>query len=271
MAFPYFINTCSSATTTGYSIMSPTASILYNSYESEYDNNTSYGLYQIESNGIYNKTFKKYNNWSSWGSAASTTTNVQYPYLEVSTTGNNYKWLKCYYGVTNDGWVQYQAPEPSPQEKLRKAIRERLSPAIHIARHPLTKSEEREIRARETLRRMVGADQYQRYLRQGFITIRSKVTGLTYQLYGQGGVKVWKNGQKIESWCVLLTGGVPSTDQLIMRYLLVVNNPEKLRKMANVTNYGQAAQIASNLQPTPSLTKSLSELFRSWKEQKVAV
>jgi hypothetical protein len=192
---------------------------------------------------IYNNR-KKNINIIKWDKYIKTQDNYLYNEIIYSaTTSGSPNYWETTSGSLNLGttetpkWDDYlYLPPPSPREQLRRAMAQRLAPAIHVLRKALTPAEEQETRARGTLRRVVGDEKFQRYLCCGFVTVRNPRNGLTYQCFpGHGGVKVWKDGKMVESWCVFLQGNFPPTDQLITRYLMVLNNPDQLRAIANVS------------------------------------
>ena len=137
-----------------------------------------------------------------------------YSYGDDDTWGITYK----YYGdtCTNTGWnVQwydspYQAPKPiDPKIRLQQIIDSRQSPRIIIPNHrtppPMT-TEVRELRARETLRRVVGNDRYKNYMRVGFVSVRGK-DGKYYQLYPAHGIThVFEAGQLVAKLCLYFPG-----------------------------------------------------------------
>jgi len=219
-------------------------------------------LYECGTTGsiIENKT-QTYNRWPSvnltikyykWGDDDCTTADNELCYWPTTTTTGSLCWYDR----------QVFTPRKTPQEQLREILRSRMSPAIHRARKALSPAEEREMRARETLRRVVGEGQFQRYLVHGFVTVRHR-NGYTYQIFpGHSGVNVWKNGQKIEHWCVLLSGNFPATDQVIMRYLMCVNNPDQLRAKANVSKSTGRMQTTVRAEEM----RSLPEIFRLLKQ-----
>jgi len=45
--------------------------------------------------------------------------------------------------------------------------------------------------------------------------------------------RVWKNGEFVEKLCVVLQGNYPPTDAIIMRFLLILNDEEEFRRIAN--------------------------------------
>jgi len=122
---------------------------------------------------------------------------------------------------------------PDPERRLRQMIRERMAPTIITSKRGLEKARDiREERARETLARVIGLEQYQGYLKKGFIVITGK-SGLRYQIFpGHGITKVFNKGELVERLCVVLRGDFPPTDSLIMRYLLILNDENKFRGYA---------------------------------------
>lgn len=166
------------------------------------------------------------------------------------------------YGVTNAGnwYVWNQAPLKTPAEQLRDIIRERLGPAIVPDRALGMAASIAEERARQTLRRVIGEERYRRYLRNGFLTVRGK-TGLVYQIFAGGNMtQVYDKGRRVEKLCVILRGGFPPTDQLIMRYLLILNDETNFRAYAN--RYQASPSIRAAM---PRTDRPLVELFRELK------
>ena len=193
------------------------------------------------------KTYKNYL-WYNEGTTSKTTFNYLDYGLEYGTTGA-VEWGNCF------------KPQATPREQLRQAMAQRLAPAIHVLRKALTPAEEQETRARGTLRRVVGDEKFQRYLRCGFVTVRNPRNGLTYQCFpGHGGVKVWKDGKMVESWCVFLQGNFPPTDQLITRYLMVLNNPDQLRAIANVSQGRNSVRQPQQVFPQENLVQLFKKL-----------
>lgn len=127
----------------------------------------------------------------------------------------------------------WRIPLIDPQNRLRDIIKKRQSPAIIRSRQSENHiSDPREMRARETLRRVLGSNKYQRFLRDGFISVRAK-SGLIYQIFPSYKMtNVFDRGKCIETLCVVLNGDFPPTDSLIMRYLLILNDEREFRKLA---------------------------------------
>ena len=125
-------------------------------------------------------------------------------------------------------------PPKSRKEMLREIIHNRVFPGIRASRLPLlSTADQREIRARETLRRVIGDKKFMLYIKHGFISVRSPKSGLTYQIYpGHDFTRVYKNGNMIERLCVVLSGRFPPTDSLITRYLMILNDEAHFRNLA---------------------------------------
>ena len=121
-----------------------------------------------------------------------------------------------------------------PKSRIKDIISSRHAPAFFSSSRkalPPT-SDIRELRARETLRRVIGEDKYQRLQRDGFVAVRGK-DNLNYQIFPGGGfTSVFENGRMIERLCVVMQGTFPPTDSIIMRYLMLLNNPAQFRKLA---------------------------------------
>lgn len=157
----------------------------------------------------------------------------------------------------------------SPEERIRSIIGSRQSPAIHIPKdkHCIAPTKDiREIRARQTLERVLGQDDYRRYLRQGFISVQAK-SGNVYQIFpGHGITQVYRSGQMVERLCVVLSGNFPPTDSVIMRYLLILNDEEAFRKTAI------KHQIIRSERKTFAApdSRSLADIFREIKGRSAA-
>ena len=125
-----------------------------------------------------------------------------------------------------------EIPEIPLSERMRKIIAARMAPAyIKDLRSLNVPVDIREIRARQTLHRVIGDDKFRNFLKKGFITVRAK-SGKFYQIFpGHGITRVYFNGQMVERLCVVLTGDFPPTDSVIMRYLLILNNEEQFRSL----------------------------------------
>jgi len=131
-------------------------------------------------------------------------------------------------------------PKKVKREVLRLKIRTSMGP--HVAAHCLGRpANEEEGRARKLLLSLVGEERYRMYLRRGFVVEQGK-SGLRYKIKpGHSMVEVLhprKDGKffKFRSLCIQpKIGGLPSTDAVIMRLLLVRHDEFAMQKLSNVT------------------------------------
>lgn len=178
--------------------------------------------------------------------------------------------VTCYGQWTQDGRYMQWKPE-SPKDKLRRIIRERYAPAViikgRVVEDRLDSAEDiREERARQTLRKVAGPVEFRRFLSRGFVLIRGK-SGDVYQCwpgdFQESITKVWRQGVAIERLCVVLSGGFPPTDSLIMRCLILMNDEAQFRALANVHKVARQTHRAEMADPHAG--KSLVEIYRSIK------
>lgn len=176
-----------------------------------------------------------------------------------------------YIRKTGCQWVEFVwedgkvcAPSKTPAERLRDIIQSRHAPAILVSRKPLlTPDDIREVRARETLCRVLGEDKFQRFLKDGFVTVRGK-SGLVYQIFpGHGITNVYREGEQVERLCVVLRGDFPPTDSLIMRYLIILNDEARFRGYAV-----KHTVITKSNKVAASDDRNLVEIFKGLKETK---
>jgi len=203
---------------------------------------------------------------------------IKYEWADTTTIGN----ASNTYG-TCPTWVEYEFEKKlirpiDPRQRLREIIRQRTGPGIIVVdskrRSIPTTQDVREIRARQTLARMVGPDRYRRFLKDGFITAHNRVSGLVYQIFtGHELTKVYENGKQIAKLCVVLKGSFAPTDTLIVRYLMCLNDEKRFWEIAD---QGSATrQFTDGLILPPSAQKAveppkpLTEIFEGIK-QKVA-
>jgi hypothetical protein len=133
----------------------------------------------------------------------------------------------------------YVPPKKTPEQKLKEIMSSRQAPAVHTReRWRLHRSkqqcpDEREARARQTLRRVIGEEKYRSFLINGFVTVRNPKSGLSFQIFpGHGITCVFDKGKMVDRLCVVLNGDFPPTDSIIMRYLMILNNEEQFRSIA---------------------------------------
>lgn len=201
----------------------------------------------------------------------------------TATTMKFYKWPNCTVTSASSSAINYRirvsrrqrmwceagswfvgeerCVPPKPADRLREIIQARHAPMILTSRKPiLTPQDEREIRARETLLRVIGEDKFQKFLKDGFVSVRAK-SGLVYQIFpGHGITAVYKDGDQIERLCVVLKGDFPPTDSLIMRYLIILNDEARFR------SYAIKHQIITKKPQIVTDERSLTEIFRELKK-----
>lgn len=121
----------------------------------------------------------------------------------------------------------------SPKQQFMDILKSRHCPAILSTRKSVrAPSDHRELRARETLRRVIGDQKFKKFIRDGFVSVKAK-SGLVYQIFpGHYMTNVYRDGERVEKLCVVLNGDFPPTDSLIMRYLLILNDEHDFRNHA---------------------------------------
>ena len=195
----------------------------YTAYEDENDITTSgteiLRPYKWSTNSAKNCYYNTYNWTENTNSVTNSVTNCSYEHH-----------VKYWQGLTKEH------PVINAVERLREMIQKRIAPAAIIHRSVLSRTTDvREIRARQTLRRLIGDIAFQKYACRGFITFKGE-SDRTYQIFpGHGKVVVWQKGKRVEQLCVVLTGDFPPTDSVIMRLLLIQESEERFKKFANVS------------------------------------
>lgn len=100
---------------------------------------------------------------------------------------------------------------------------------------------ENELVAIETLREMISETEYRRYMKYGFISVRSK-SGSVYQVFrNHPHTKVWKDGKLVEEVCVRIRNKVPPTDNVIAFKIMIETDEDEFKKIGNVYNMRKAA------------------------------
>lgn len=166
------------------------------------------------------------------------------------------------YGMT---WSNGAWESPTPEDRMRQMIRDRMGPAIHCRRNSMSIAKDvREERARQTLRRILGDQAFKKFIRNGFITVVPK-SGLTYRIYpGSGMTDVYDRGIKVDRLCVVLAGNFPPTDSLIMRYLLILNDEGEFSK------YAIKHHVSQNSKKLIFPAQEVKPLTEAWAKLKVA-
>ncbi len=156
-------------------------------------------------------------------------------------------------------------------DRLREMIRDRMAPAalgrardpnVNPVRPGLRPTDDfRELRARETLAKIVGEDKFRRFVRDGFVTCRAK-SGKTYQIFPGGGfTRVYENGKELSRLCVVLRGGFPPTDSVIVRYLMILNNEKGFCDLA--VNQGEGGRGRPQVRDERPLAEVYADLKRT--------
>ena len=191
---------------------------------------------------------------------------IQWNDYNTTTAATTFTWGDCY---TSWKYDRLTPSRPvSPEIKLKRIIASRQAPAVHVReRWRLHRSkqqcpDEREARARQTLRRVIGDDKFKSFLTNGFVTVRNPKSGLSFQIFpGHGITCVFDKGEMVERLCVVLKGDFPPTDSIIMRYLMILNNEEQFRSIAVKWDVQQREKKIV----TPD-ERSLMEIFKELKE-----
>jgi hypothetical protein len=186
----------------------------------------------------------------------------------TATYSNVYSWNSIGLAVgnyANVSRVDWQPIPVDPAARIREIIQARQGPMILVPRAALTSpADMREVRARQTLRRILGDIEFKSFLKRGFITVKGK-SGRIYQIFpGHQNVRVWDNGRQIQTLCVVLSGDFANTDSVIMRYLLILNDEDAFWKLANKF---QPTTSSPRTTPTPD-GRNLIQIFAELKKQR---
>ena len=73
-------------------------------------------------------------------------------------------------------------------------------------------------------------------------------------------IYTYRDGKKTECLCVVLQGGFPPTDSLIMRYLMILNDENGFRALANKQSIAHVAPQIRKIDLRP-----LSQIFAELK------
>lgn len=195
-------------------------------------------VYAISAGGQTGSNHVIHSNYVIHNTATNATNITQYIYgantahTTVTPGYNNF----ITHGTGDSLYYTCDVKQPTPLEQIKSIIKSRMSPAIHRRNKYLTTPQQQnEMRARETLRRVIGEEQFRGFLIKGFISVKGK-SGRVYQIFpGHNMTTVYDKGKPIEKLCVVMSGDFPPTDSVIMRYLLILNDEAKFRSLANVS------------------------------------
>jgi len=125
---------------------------------------------------------------------------------------------------------------------LKKAEMERrrreLLPSAGATRFGLPQTDNlAELKARQLLKSFIGGERFRRYLKNGFISVTSPVTGLVYQIFpGHRSVVVRDKGKRTASCCIVFKDkSLPPTDWVVMRMSLIIADETTFYEKANVS------------------------------------
>lgn len=244
-------------------------------YTANTNSATTGGTYRIErwSTGGGNATTASNTAGYDWGwdggtaatyNSMTTSTHIlQFQTLDVPWVqfepGITYRVYNGNYPVAWNDLAVY--PSKTPKERLREILDSRMAPGILSSCKPLGVAKDvREMRARETLLRVLGMDKFRDFVRRGHVTVCAK-SGLVYQIFpGHEITKVYDRGKMVERLCVVLNGDFPPTDSLIMRYLMILNNEQQFRSYAIKHGLPQPIVAAQRDE------RSLAEIYRELKK-----
>lgn len=191
-----------------------------------------------------------------------------YPVYDRSNSDTSFINNKIYNSLikATSNWSTYNtiSPPSPPQltvsEQFRQILQSRQTPAFILSRTPVKIATElREKRARETLRRILGDEKFQKFIRNGFVSVQGK-SGRIYQIYpGHGMTVVYNHGTPIEKLCVVLDGNFTPTDSLITRYIMILHDEDQFRSFANVWKaFAKSKQQQHiDIRPLPQILQSL--------------
>jgi len=191
------------------------------------------------------------------------------------------KKLEMITGWDNDGWCCWEARDTICHTITNGmwewlACENATAPMIITGRNCISPTDRkiispttdiREQRARETLLLIIGLDKFRSFLRNGFVTAQNRRSGRVYQIFSEHGITcVYENGRMIERLCVVLKGDFPSTDGVIVRYLMALNNEDQLWSLSikhGVRTHQSADIRIANYRP-------LQEIYAELQGRKVA-
>jgi len=164
---------------------------------------------------------------------------------------------------TYPGGLMWEAAPKSQRDMIRDALRRQWAPTIISSRTYIrTPEDEREDRARRTLRRIVGEKQFLMFLKNGFVTAHNKKSGYTYQIFHRGHLThVYKNGKCVERLCVYLKGNFPATDFVITMYLMALNNDDRIWEIG--IKHGARQMLAKEKTKQPSFLEVYEQIRRA--------
>lgn len=130
--------------------------------------------------------------------------------LEETTTGT----INYYTDATSNVvyWPTKVDKRAQLKQQHRVQVRQRGRPSFLDTLDPA------EIKALQLLKSLVDAENFRRYLKYGFVSVLG-ISGLVYNIYRRGTVRVLDNHQQVASLCIHIKDG-PPTDEVIAKVLM---------------------------------------------------
>jgi len=177
---------------------------------------------------------------TTWWLASSTGTAATADWLSGNTWeltfDYNYEGTARYFSIIKGNTF---TADPRAIKKMEMARRRNaLLPSAKATRFGLAHTEDpAELKARQLLKTFIGGERFRRYLKDGFISITSPVTGLVYQIFpGHRQVVVRDKGTRTASCCIVFKdNSLPPTDWVIMRMSLIMADEKTFYQKANVS------------------------------------
>lgn len=151
--------------------------------------------------------------------------------MKYSTEGCTLTWNNTDIQLTMP-YTFFNTYQYDSKKQLKDLIKQR-SLNIFTPRSKLNRDfDNREVAARNVLRKIIGEEKYKKFLKYGFISVKAR-SDKTYLIYpGHDFTRVINNGIEERSLCVVF-GDFPPTDSLITRFLMIMNDEKEFNKIAN--------------------------------------
>lgn len=156
-----------------------------------------------------------------------TSYNVDYKELTLKA---NILTVSNFLDVSLETWID---SNHQPNQIIKDAIKTNLIVKVRT-RCDIPKTTASEQCALSTLREIVSEQDFRKYLRYGFLLIKSS-SGLIYQIWGtKPHTKVFWKGSLLEEICVRLNADTPPTDNVIAFKTMIEADEQEFRKRGNV-------------------------------------
>lgn len=175
----------------------------------------------------------KYNSWI-------TDYNVNHTSATISFVVNTANYRTINFSIKDD-YYEAACPKVLRTQTLKARLKSNLAICIKSRAGSFDDSKQQERVAKQTLREIVTEVEFRKYLKYGFVLVKSD-SGAVYQVFRNNAhTKVWKGGRLIEEICVRLQGDVPSTDNVIAFKTMIETDEYAFRKLGNVYPMKKAA------------------------------